>query len=204
MRNSNLFTAIVILLAAPHLAVAAQDRSRPLDLSDVDVVGQKIEDVASYHDFAIPYDDEKKLPLKFAEKGIKGLTLGNVDLSVCTYCTEVLPLVIPYLYMAWKGEPWPDVEVLTGKKAGKRGRDGSYPKDTIYGLVDARLRELAEEVRRFGSAGCGSGGFSIGSPVILTRPCRCEQKPLKPRYPSWYESSTTSIACSRATIDRTQ
>ncbi len=130
IRRSNLLLASADVLAVdmvgaailgynpsqvPHLAIAAQDQNRPLDLSDVDVVGQKIEDVASHHDYAIPYDDEKNLPLKFAEKGVQGLTLGNIDLSVCTYCAEVLPLVFPYLSMAWKGEPWDDVEVLFGK-----------------------------------------------------------------------------------------
>jgi hypothetical protein len=84
-------------------------------LSDVEVVGEKIEDVASLHEYTFPYDEEKKLPLRFAEKGIKGLTLGNIDLSVCTYCAEVLPLVFPFLSRAWKGEPWDDVEVLFGK-----------------------------------------------------------------------------------------
>ena len=44
------------------------------------------------------------------------------------------------------------LEVLTGKVAGTPGSDGSYPADSIYGKVDARLRELAEEVRRFGAA----------------------------------------------------
>jgi len=44
------------------------------------------------------------------------------------------------------------LEILTGLKAGERSSDGSYPEDSIYCRVDARLRELAEEVRRFGFA----------------------------------------------------
>jgi predicted ATP-dependent protease len=41
------------------------------------------------------------------------------------------------------------VEVLTGKPAGEQLPDGGYEEDTIYGLVDKRLREMAETVRRF-------------------------------------------------------
>jgi predicted ATP-dependent protease len=33
------------------------------------------------------------------------------------------------------------IELLTGTSAGKRKKDGTYPKTTIYGLVDAKLRE---------------------------------------------------------------
>ncbi|MBW1836542.1 MAG: DUF362 domain-containing protein [Deltaproteobacteria bacterium] len=130
IRRSNLLIASADILSAdmvgakilgydpsrvPHLVLAAQDRNRPIDMSDVEVVGEKIEAVTSLHEYTFPYDETKKLPIRFAEKGIKGLTLGNIDLSVCTYCAEVLPLVFPFLSMAWKGEPWDDVEVLFGK-----------------------------------------------------------------------------------------
>jgi Lon-like ATP-dependent protease len=41
------------------------------------------------------------------------------------------------------------LEVLTGMKAGARGKDGAYPADSIYGRVDARLNELAEAVKDY-------------------------------------------------------
>jgi ATP-dependent Lon protease len=44
------------------------------------------------------------------------------------------------------------LQVLTGRKAGELGLNGKYPAGTIYTLVADRLRELAEEVRRFGAA----------------------------------------------------
>jgi thiamine pyrophosphate-dependent acetolactate synthase large subunit-like protein/uncharacterized protein (DUF362 family) len=130
IRRSNLLIASRDLLSAdmvgamilgyqpdqvPHLVIAAQDRNRPMDLSDVDVVGEKIEDVTSLHEYTFPYDEDKKLPLRMAEKGIKGISIGNVDLSICTYCAEILPLVFPFVSRAWTGEPWDDVEVLFGK-----------------------------------------------------------------------------------------
>jgi ATP-dependent Lon protease len=42
------------------------------------------------------------------------------------------------------------IEILTGKKAGEKRPDGSYPKGTINYLVDQKLRELAEGLKRFG------------------------------------------------------
>ena len=42
------------------------------------------------------------------------------------------------------------IEILTGKKAGEKKADGTYPKGTINYLVDNKLRELAEGLKRFG------------------------------------------------------
>lgn len=41
------------------------------------------------------------------------------------------------------------MEMLTGLPAGERQPDGSYPKGSVNGLVDARLREMGEALRRF-------------------------------------------------------
>ena len=41
------------------------------------------------------------------------------------------------------------IEVLTGVPAGKQLPTGGYEENTIYGLVDKRLREMAETVKRF-------------------------------------------------------
>ena len=42
------------------------------------------------------------------------------------------------------------IEILTGKKAGERKANGTYPKGTINHLVDEKLRELAEGLKNFG------------------------------------------------------
>jgi ATP-dependent Lon protease len=42
------------------------------------------------------------------------------------------------------------IEILTGKRAGKQKRDGSYPPTSINGLVDDKLTELAEGLKSFG------------------------------------------------------
>ncbi len=42
------------------------------------------------------------------------------------------------------------IEILTGKKAGERQADGTYPEGTVNFLVDQKLRELAEGLKNFG------------------------------------------------------
>ncbi len=41
------------------------------------------------------------------------------------------------------------IEILTGKPAGERRPDGTYPEGTVFYLVDQKLRELAERARDF-------------------------------------------------------
>ena len=42
------------------------------------------------------------------------------------------------------------IEILTGKEAGEKKADGTYPKGTINALVDTKLKELAKGLRAFG------------------------------------------------------
>jgi len=55
----------------PHLVHAAQDFGRPIDLSDVEVVGEKIEAVASRHEYAFPYTEDGTLPKPLEKMCIK-------------------------------------------------------------------------------------------------------------------------------------
>ncbi len=99
----------------PHLIHAARNRGRPTDLSDVEVVGERIEDVASHHKYGFPYNKDGTLPIPMEKMGIKGLSYRKYDLTMCTYCSGVNGLVLTAVAQAWKGKPWDDVEILTGK-----------------------------------------------------------------------------------------
>ena len=99
----------------PHLVHAAQDRGRPLDFSDIEVVGEKMEEVASHHEYTFPYNEEGTLPVPMEKMGIKGLSYPKYDLTICTYCSGLTGVMLSAIALAWKGEPWDDVEVLTGK-----------------------------------------------------------------------------------------
>ena len=44
------------------------------------------------------------------------------------------------------------LRVLTAMEPGEPAEDGTYPKGTIFRLVDEKLSRLAEDVRRFGFA----------------------------------------------------
>jgi len=44
------------------------------------------------------------------------------------------------------------IEILTGVPAGERLADGVYPADSINGRVDARLREMLENMKKFSAS----------------------------------------------------
>lgn len=101
----------------PYLVQTAHEAERPVDLSDTDVVGEKIEAVASRHHYAFPYtpDESQALPVPMKRMGIQGLSFRKYDLSMCTYCSLLNGMILTAISQAWQGNPWDDVEVLTGK-----------------------------------------------------------------------------------------
>ena len=130
IRRSNLLVASADILSAdmvgakilgyepadvPHLVHAAANCGRPTDLSDIDVVGENIDKVASFHDFDFPYVHNNSLRRSLAKMGVKGLSYPKYDLTMCTYCSGLNGVVLAAIAQAWKGEPFEDVEVLTGK-----------------------------------------------------------------------------------------
>ncbi len=101
----------------PHLAHAAKKRKRPLDLCDIEIVGEAIENVAEYHEYDFQYSDtdEGCMPVPLAKQGIKGVFYRKYDMSLCTYCAGASGLMLGAVRSAWKGDPWDNVEILTGK-----------------------------------------------------------------------------------------
>ncbi|HYA42522.1 MAG TPA: DUF362 domain-containing protein, partial [Syntrophobacteraceae bacterium] len=99
----------------PHLVHAATDMKRTLDLTDLEIFGEKIENVALSLRFDFPYTEDGGLPTAMAKLGIKGLTYRKYDLSLCTYCSWMTGSLLKAIAYAWAGEPWDDVEILTGK-----------------------------------------------------------------------------------------
>jgi uncharacterized protein (DUF362 family) len=132
MRRSNLLVASSDVLAAdlvgakllgyegqnvPHLVHAANNRKRPHDLCDIEILGEKIEDVSQFHEYDVNYSDTKDgiMPLPLAKEGLKGVFYRKYDLSMCTYCSAINGIVISAIRYAWKGKAWDQIEVLTGK-----------------------------------------------------------------------------------------
>ncbi|MHA1272542.1 MAG: DUF362 domain-containing protein [Promethearchaeota archaeon] len=99
----------------PHLAQAAKDRNRPADLSDVEIVGEKIDDLASPHEWDYIYADNDTIPLPYKKAGITGIKYHKYDKTMCTYCSGLNGVLLMAIKSAWKGKPFNNIEILTGK-----------------------------------------------------------------------------------------
>jgi uncharacterized protein (DUF362 family) len=132
MHRSNLLVASSDVLAAdmvgsrllghepqdvPHLVHAARNHKRPHDLSDIEILGEDIAGLSQFHEYDFQYSETEDgiLPLTLARQGLKGVFYRKYDLSICTYCSGVNGVILAAIRYAWKGKPWDDVEILTGK-----------------------------------------------------------------------------------------
>ena len=99
----------------PHLVQAAKDRDRSTSLSEIEINGEKIEAVASDHQWEFIYNDAGDLPLPFYRRQFKGIKYRQYDTTMCTYCSMINGLLLVLLKNAWNGETFGGIEFLTGK-----------------------------------------------------------------------------------------
>ena len=99
----------------PHLAHACNRYGRSLDLDGLEIMGESLDQLSRPHQYSFPYNKSNTLPLPMERMGIKGLSYRKYDSTLCTYCSGLNGVVLYAISKAWRGEPWDEVEILTGK-----------------------------------------------------------------------------------------
>lgn len=120
----------------PHLALAAQTRKLPSDLSWIEISGESLDSGRRYHPWEYPYSEDGNLPLSFIKKGIQGIAYPKYDQSLCTYCFLLDGFIQAAIREAWKGKPFDDIEILTGKI---RRPSPGYRKTVLIGKCMCRF-----------------------------------------------------------------
>ncbi len=83
--------------------------------------------------------------------GEQGVMIPEPNLKDLMLKQEVIDAVKAGKFSIWSVKNINQgIEILTGKKAGERKKDGTYPAGSINQLVDAKLLEYAEGLRKFG------------------------------------------------------
>jgi uncharacterized protein (DUF362 family) len=102
----------------PHLAAYAESQKRSCSLDDLELVGDKIEDLSRKlaWDFDWVEDPQKAGPPQWEAMGISGLSYPKYDSTLCTGCSAVYNPLVLLFTSAFKGEPFDKIQVLTGKK----------------------------------------------------------------------------------------
>ena len=82
--------------------------------------------------------------------GSQGVMIPQANVKDLMLRQEVVDAVTAGQFHVWAVSTIDQgIELLTGKKAGVRSKAGAFPKNSIYGLVDAHLKHLAEGLRDF-------------------------------------------------------
>ncbi|WP_432735600.1 AAA family ATPase [Maridesulfovibrio sp. FT414] len=84
--------------------------------------------------------------------GEQGVMIPEPNVKDLMLRKEVLDAVREGKFHIWSVENIEQgIEILTGLPAGQKDAEGKYPEESIYGKVNARLVELAEGLKNFGS-----------------------------------------------------
>ncbi len=100
---------------AGHIVMAAKNNNRAEDLSDIDILGERIEDVTDFHMVDFGYTPDGKLPAPLAKIGIQGITYYKYDSTLCTGCSLMNGTLQAAIMAGHKGQVYDDIEILTGK-----------------------------------------------------------------------------------------
>ena len=103
----------------PYLVHAAHDQNRMMDFSDIDIIGEKIPDLAKHHEWRHSWNEDKTLPEAFSKMGMKGIRYYEYDDTICTYCSGLTGMILAMINYYWRThgkKPFDNIEVLTGKR----------------------------------------------------------------------------------------
>ncbi len=113
-----------------HLAEHAGRHNLPLDGSDMEIKGEKI----SHHAMKLKWDwgwlEDNSGPTAFGRMGIRGIHYPKYDDTICSGCSFLNNMVLILLLGAYSGEPFDDIEFLTGKVARS---EGGFKKTFLFG-----------------------------------------------------------------------
>jgi predicted ATP-dependent protease len=83
--------------------------------------------------------------------GKQGVMIPESNVKNLMLKDEVIEAVKKKKFHVWSVSTIDEgIEVLTGKKAGVKGKNGKYPKGTINDLVDKKLKEYSENFTHLG------------------------------------------------------
>jgi predicted ATP-dependent protease len=83
--------------------------------------------------------------------GDQGVIVSAANVKNLMLDEEVVEAVREGMFHVWAVRTVDEgIGLLTGRRAGRRRADGSYPPESVHGLVSARLGDYGERLRAFG------------------------------------------------------
>lgn len=99
-----------------HLKYFARRNRGGIELPNIEVRGEDVEKHASFMDYDWEWTEDNAMPVGFKNRGIEGLAIRKYDQSLCTACSKLFNPMLILLMSAFKGQPFPGIEILSGKR----------------------------------------------------------------------------------------
>lgn len=129
-----------------HLSNYARRHGYSLKLSDYEVSGESVADHQEFVEFDWEWTEEDTGPVGFKKSGITGLAIRKYDSSLCTGCSaEYNPMLILFS-SAFKGNSFPNIEVITGKK---QLASAGFDYSVLFGKCACHLNKGNSEIKKF-------------------------------------------------------
>ncbi len=82
--------------------------------------------------------------------GTQGVIIPRTNIQNLILSREVQEAIVAEQFSIYAVDTVDDgIEILTGLPAGERNKDGHFPKNTVNGIVERRLRQMAGQVKDF-------------------------------------------------------
>lgn len=128
-----------------HLKYYAARTGRKLDLNGIEVVGEGVERHRQFVEFDWEWTPEDTGPAGFAKRGITGLAVRKYDSSLCTGCSGNYNPMLILLLSAFKGDPFPGIEIISGKR---QLASPGFEKSVLYGKCACSLNKDNSNIKK--------------------------------------------------------
>ncbi len=99
-----------------HLKYYAEIHGFGDRIEDVDIKGEDIKAHIERIEYDWEWTEENTMPKGFEKRGISGIAIRKYDNTLCTGCSMMYNPMLLLVMSAFKGEPFKNVELVSGKK----------------------------------------------------------------------------------------
>ncbi|WP_347489715.1 DUF362 domain-containing protein [Desulfoscipio sp. XC116] len=128
-----------------HLGYFAKRSGGSVNLEDIDVRGEDVAANSKFLDYDWEWTADDTGPLGYVKRGITGLAVRKYDSTMCTGCSMLFNPLLIMLMSAFKGEPFPNVEVVSGKV--QKAAPG-FDKTVLFGRCACSLNKDNPNIKK--------------------------------------------------------
>jgi uncharacterized protein (DUF362 family) len=106
----------------PHIKEHADRQGRAASLQSLDLRGTPLQEIAKTLKWDSTWREDDTGPRAWDRLGISGVSLPKYDKSLCTGCSGLYGTLVAMVMTSYKGIPFDEVEILTGKTMKPSGK----------------------------------------------------------------------------------